>query len=81
MKALFLFWAMSLPAEAPTHHLFNERAFYDLMHNANLFERHLWGCPEEGYPPQIECIAGRGKYNASEWDRVYDKGRVVFGDK
>ncbi len=81
MKLFVLFWAACLSAEAPTHRVFNESAFYDMMHSANLFERHLWGCPESGYPPQIECIAGAGKYNANDWDRIYDQGHALFGHK
>jgi len=81
MKLLVLFWSMAVLAQAPTHRPFNENAFYDLMRAANIFERHLWGCPLEGFPPQIECVAGTGKYDPSEWDRIYDKGHALFGEK
>ncbi len=80
MKRFLLFWALSLPAQAPAHP-FDENALYDYMRAQDIFIRTMWGCPERGYPPAIECVAGAGKFDARQWERVYAKGHALFGDK
>lgn len=60
---------------------FDEVRFQKALVSIDAFTRKLRGCPEKGYPPEIECREGRGEFDVRLYLKMMKDGRAYFEEK
>jgi len=79
---LFVFCCFLLAADVRgSSPEFDQARFEKMVASVDAFERKLHGCPEKGYPPEIECRDGRGEFDVKLYLKMMDQGHAYFKEK